>query len=208
MMQRAPQWHAVRRPTRRLRSTLRRGFNLVEMLVALAITAALLAATMVALDASFMAYQTTTEVASTHTIGRMAIHRMQALLRTGDQFGPFPTNPLQNVIESDFIEFLTPNGDILTIEYDPDVETLFVTVNNGTSTTTYPLLESVQPRFDADGNRIPPFTLEYVKGRKLRRCTIDFTITPDDAMAVELDGVSSDRIRLVASVMPRITAFE
>ena len=45
----------------------RRGFNLLEMLIALALTAALMAATMVALDASFMAYQTTTELASTHT---------------------------------------------------------------------------------------------------------------------------------------------
>ncbi len=33
----------------------RRGFNLLEMLIALALTAALMAATLVALDASFMA---------------------------------------------------------------------------------------------------------------------------------------------------------
>ena len=43
----------------------RRGFNLVELLLALVISAALLTATMVALNASFMAYQATTEVAST-----------------------------------------------------------------------------------------------------------------------------------------------
>jgi len=66
-----------RRPRRR------RGFNLIEMLIALAITAALLSATMVALDASFMAYQTTTEVASTHTISRLVMLRLMTLIRTG-----------------------------------------------------------------------------------------------------------------------------
>ena len=47
---------------RRRRSiTRRRGFNLVEVLIAMAITAALLTATLVALDASIRAYQSTTE---------------------------------------------------------------------------------------------------------------------------------------------------
>ncbi len=71
----------------------RRGFHLIEMLIALGITATLMAATMVALDASFMAYQTTTEVASTHTIARLTMLRMLTLIRTGLQFGPCPVNP-------------------------------------------------------------------------------------------------------------------
>jgi hypothetical protein len=53
------------------------------MLIAMAITSALLSATMVALDASFMAYQSTTEVASTHTVSRLAMLRMMTLIRTG-----------------------------------------------------------------------------------------------------------------------------
>ena len=52
----------------------RRGFNLVELLIALAISATLLTATMLALAASFMAYQSTTEVASTHTLSRPTLH--------------------------------------------------------------------------------------------------------------------------------------
>ena len=96
----------LRRPRRR------RGFNLVEMLIALAITAALLSATMVALDASFMAYQTTTEVASTHTISRLAMLRLMTLIRTGQDFGPFPINPQDSIVESTEIEFLTPGDDV------------------------------------------------------------------------------------------------
>ena len=98
-----------------LKPSLRRGFNLVELLIALAIVSALLTATMVALNASFMAYQATTEVASTHTIGRLTMHRMLALIRTGDDFGPFPTSPLQTTVTSDYIEFMTPNNDVLTL---------------------------------------------------------------------------------------------
>ena len=53
----------ITKPVSRTRT--RRGFNLIELLIALAITASLLTATMVAIHASFQAYQTTTEVAST-----------------------------------------------------------------------------------------------------------------------------------------------
>ena len=39
-----------------------------------------------------MAYQSTTEVASTHTIARLTMNRMLAMIRMGDEFGPFPVN--------------------------------------------------------------------------------------------------------------------
>ena len=100
--------HHTTRPARS-RRTLRRGFNLVELLVALSISATLLTATMVALDASFKAYQMTTEVASTHTIARLTMHRMLALIRTskGDRVilalgeGRFRPSQVTPGIESD-----------------------------------------------------------------------------------------------------------
>jgi prepilin-type N-terminal cleavage/methylation domain-containing protein len=156
----------LRRPRRR------RGFNLVEMLIALAITAALLSATMVALDASFMAYQTTTEVASTHTISRLAMLRLMTL-----------------IVESSEIEFLTPGDDVtpsqlIRIEWfetpdgaHPAPNALYVVVDGGTPQL---LLEGVIPAFD-----------EF-----------------DDNMSVELDGDNQQQIRLVASAMPRIEAYQ
>ena len=60
-------------PTSKRPAYVRRGFNLVELLIALGITAALLTATLVALNASFRAYQATTEVSSTHTIARLTM---------------------------------------------------------------------------------------------------------------------------------------
>jgi prepilin-type N-terminal cleavage/methylation domain-containing protein len=201
-------------PTRRttLRRFRRRGFNLVEMLIALAITAALLSATMVALNASFMAYQATTEVASTHTIGRLALLRMMTLIRTGQDFGPYPFNPQDSIVESSEIEFLTPGQQYVRIEWfetpdgaHPVGNALYVVVDGGSPEI---LLEGVMPAFDDLGNQIPPFTLEYELGRKLYRATVDITIVPDDNMSVDLDGDNTEQIRLVATAMPRIEAYQ
>ncbi len=186
----------------------RRGFSLVEMLIALAITSTLLTAVFVALDASFRAYQMTTEVASTHTISRLTMHRMLTLIRTGSEFGPYPSDLISDpVIESDFIEFYASNGQLMRLEWVPDEEALYlVRIDDVGNEEASLLLEGVTQE-DDDGTYIPPFTLEYVKGTQLYRATIDLTVVPDDNMSVELDGENLDVLRLVASAMPRDQAF-
>jgi prepilin-type N-terminal cleavage/methylation domain-containing protein len=183
----------------------RRGFNLIELLIALAISSALLTATMVALDASFTAYQATTEYASTHTIGRLSIQRLLTLIRTGREFGPFPLNPHSTIVESDYIEFLDESGNLLVIEWRPDEEALYVQANG----SDYLLLEGVLAQFDPDDPdvQIPPFTLEYERGRTLYRATVDLLIKPDDNMDVEIEGNYADTIHIVASAMPRSEAY-
>lgn len=197
-----------------LRPRRRRGFNLIEMLIALAITAALMAATMVALDASFTAYQTTTEMASTHTIGRLALMRMLTLIRTGQQFAPFPINPQDTLVTSTDIQFVTPLGQLVWIEWiglaDVDVthpagNALYLSTNGGDPQL---ILEGVMPAFDTLGNQVMPFTMEYEMGRRLYRATVDITIVPDDNMSVTIDGDNSEQIRLVASAMPRMEAYQ
>ncbi len=195
----------------RLRSAARatrRAFNLVELLIALSITAALLAATMVALDASFMAYQTTTEVASTHTISRLVMNRLLTMIRTGQDFGPYPFNPQDSIVESDSMEFLTPSGEVLEIKWVEAEHILYVIRDPDGLNEWYVLLEGVT-QFDPDdpGTPIPPFTLEFELGRSLHRATIDLVIVPDDNMSVTLDGDNALEIRLVATAMPRMAAF-
>ena len=187
-------------PVRRSRCSHRRGFNLIEMLIALAITAALLSATMMALHSSFNAYQSTTEVASTHTISRLVMSRMLALLRTGQEFGPIPLDPLDTLVNSNYIEFYTGDGQLLSLDWVAADETLYVVLTDEFDVeTVYPLLEGV-----VNCN----FTLEYELGRKLHRATVDMTIVPDDNMSVSLDGQNTRVIRLVASAMPRMVAYE
>ena len=192
----------------RLRRRLRRAFSLVEMLIALAITAALLTAVFVALDASFEAYQRTTEVASTHTISRLTMHRMLSLVRTGRDFAPYPNDGTINaVIETDYIEFYSNNNVLMRLEYDPNAQILYLTRDvGGPDETTAILLENVT-QDDGDGNYITPFVLEFEKGSQLYRATIDMTLVPDDNMSVDLDGDNQDVLRLVASAMPRRQAY-
>jgi prepilin-type N-terminal cleavage/methylation domain-containing protein len=191
-------------------SRIRRGFNLIELLIALAITAALLTATLVSLNASFMAYQTTTEVASTHSISRMALYRMLTMIRMGKEFGPFPANPLDSIVSSDFMEFETPDGQIMTLNYVEADEKLNVEVldpDTGVE-NTYTLLEGVIRQNDINGDPLAPFTLQYEKGRNLYRATIDLMVRPDDNMDVMIEGDNSNQtIRLVASAMPRLAAY-
>ena len=199
--------------SRTFRRRMQRGFNLIELLVALSITATLMVATMVAIRASFMAYQSTTEVASTNTIARLAMHRILTLIRTGQDFGPFPTDPNDPLIESEEILIVTRDLDQIRITWIPDPPTpgfpvgnaLYVEVNGGPAIL---LLGGVVPTVDPVLGPIKPFALEYLAGRQLYRVTIDLTIVPDDDMSVTLDGVNTQTIRLVASTMPRITAYK
>lgn len=201
----------------RRRARSRRGFNLVEMLLALAISAALLTATMVALRASFNAYQRTTEMASTHTISRLAMHRMLTLIRTGQEFGPFPLDPLETVVESDEIQFMTGSGAVMRLVWngpgplgDAALEdnSLYVDFDG----QMHLLLGGVIAQYDPVGSideadRIPPFTLEYESGRLLYRATINLMIEPDDNLSTDIDQSGMQQIHLVASAMPRSAVY-
>jgi prepilin-type N-terminal cleavage/methylation domain-containing protein len=139
----------------------RRGFNLIELLIALAITASLMAATMVAIDASFRAYQTTTEVASTQATTRLVVNRILTLIRTGQEFAPYPDNPqLDTVVESNWMEFLTVEGDILRLEWIPATRIMWLRRDAGGDNVPgvwdgeWPLLEGMIEQDEAPND--PP----------------------------------------------------
>lgn len=188
------------------RAAIRRaGFSLIEVLIALAITAVLLTATLVALDASFRAYQSTTEEVSTHSITRLVMHRLLTMVRTGTDFGPYPDDPRVRVIQSDHIQFRTQSDDVVTVRWDQSSEVLTYQV---AGEAPVELLGGVIGTRDAENNLISPFTLEYADGRRLYRATFDFTVEPDDIIDLELEGDREDNeIRVVGSAMPRLEAF-
>lgn len=185
----------------------RRGFNLLEMLIGLAISAALLTATMMALNASFVAYQRTTEVASSHTVARLAMHRILTLIRTGSDFAPIPVDPHDRIVTSDFIDFRLENGDVLSIEWDDSDETLYVVVG-GAGGPRFRLLEGVVEQTNDLGDVIMPFTLEYERGFRLYRATLDITVVPDDNQSLEIEGNNTQVLHLVATALPRSNAYD
>jgi prepilin-type N-terminal cleavage/methylation domain-containing protein len=182
----------------------RRGFNLIEVLIALAITATLLTATLAALDASFRAYQATTEEVSTQSIGRIVMHRMLTLIRTGTDFGPFPEDPRVTTIQSDFIQFRTQNEEVVTISWDRNRKQLLYELEGQAAVE---LLDGVVGTIDAQGVLQSPFTLSYENGRQLYRATIDLTVEPNEVIQLDIEGDRARTIRLVGSAMPRIEAF-
>src|SRR3954463_8550923 len=66
----------------------RRGVGLIELLIALSISAVLLTATAVAVDASFKAYANNQEEASLLQQSRMALNRVVTSIRTSDTHAP------------------------------------------------------------------------------------------------------------------------
>ena len=196
----------------RTRTHARRAFSLVEMLIALTISATLLTATLTAFDASWRAYKDTTESASTHVVSRIVMHRILAMVRTGTEFGPYPDDVLdasQNPLTSTSIEFvseadrLAGNNRVTRIERravantTDQFELWYVLINraDGSTIEERPLLANVREAL---------FILEYEPGPRLVRATIDLSIRPNDEDDLRVGGTDrTPMIRLVASAEPR-----
>lgn len=191
------------------------GFSIVEMLVALSITGTLLTATMVALDSSYKSYKITTEGASTNVIARMVMHRVMTMIRTGENFGPYPVDPLdtaQNPVSSNEIEFETfrdaatnrwrivrlDRRTAATAAEGPYVlwyTQIDFTDGVESAREERPLLAGVQDI---------SFTLEYDVGPRLARATVDLTVNPNDFQEASFhNDLETPTIRLVSSVSPR-----
>lgn len=185
-----------------------RGFSIVELLLALTISSTLLTATMVALDVMFKRYSALSDAAGSHVVARTVVHRMLSMIRTGSQFGPFPSDVLdttQNPLGSTSIEFVSAQDaaagtrtltrierrDATTITLDDRVfvqrgpYALWLVVEQtaagATTTTERPLI---------DGVVAVNFTLAYDVGPRLRRATIDLSINPRSSEVGEYDAQS------------------
>lgn len=200
------------------RSRMKRaGLSLVEMLMALAITAMLLTATMVAIDASFKAYAAAAESASTQTATRMVVNRLLTLVRTSTAHEPMYTSndadwPVDLVdddrpdtLESKYITLIDPKGQRVRIEYRegkngargalwiltaPDAAAEFDTEQElltGVSAARF----YTHVRSDRDGVLV------------LDRGTIDITVEADEDTTLAIESDRRQPIRAIASTMPR-----
>jgi prepilin-type N-terminal cleavage/methylation domain-containing protein len=177
-----------------------RGFSLVEMLIALAISAALLVAVLSALVASFRAYQATTEQASTHVVGRVIMHRMMALVRNSVDFGPLPEDARDRYVVTDEFVFVDEDGREIALRLDRAASALLMQVDDASEQL---LLEGVRGPVDGTGEAVGAFTLEFENGTTLVRASFDLTVDADDNASVALEGDEVVPIRLVGSTAPR-----
>jgi len=192
------------------------GLSLVELLISLAITAMLLTATMVAIDASFYAYATAAESASTQTSMRLVTHRLLTLIRTSTAHGPLEDDAtvtpavvfVNDEATSNYIELIDIDGNLLVIDYRADSEN----PENGTiyvTTTVYGSIQAVEQPL-ISGVRTCQFQLRRRKDNEgvwiLERGSINFEVVPEAGNTVALaleEGASLQPIQLVASTMPR-----
>ncbi len=207
-----------------------RGFSLIEMMIAIAISSALLTSMMVALDTMFKGYQQTSGTVSTNVVARIAVNRMLAMVRTGSDFGPFPTDVLDNTenpLRADYFEYVSrrnSNGtpaEVTRVEYRyPGHEALLRSWGASEDppdldfTPTGPgalWLVIIQTSDDSRSEtmllpnvRSANFVLNYAVGPKLNRATVDLVIESLESPDLELKaGQAPPTIRLVASAMPR-----
>ena len=195
-------------PNRQIAKSRSRGISLVETLISLAITALLLAATMVATDASFRAYADACEQASSQASTRMITNRLLMLVRTSTAHGPLqpdgtanpPITLSGNTISSNYIEMIDPNGNDVKIEYRSATQELWMTMTpaNGGAATSQSLLGGVSAG---------AFTLIRKQDDtglwELDRGTMDITVTPGADATLSLENGHTSQIRIIASTMPR-----
>jgi prepilin-type N-terminal cleavage/methylation domain-containing protein len=222
-----PRVRTLRRPGRR---GLRRAFSLIELQIALAISALLLTATLVALDTMFKGYEINADSASSHVVTRIAVNRVLAMIRMGTDFGPMPLDVLdvdQNPLIADNIEFVSQRdaaGDPVTItriEYRyPGVGALHQSWGIGEDQPdlgfepTGPgelwivqidVATSAEQEFELLREvRSARFILAYDVGPTLARATIDITVEPAIPEDVKLESDAPPQVvRVVASAQPR-----
>ncbi len=198
----------------------RRGFSLVEVLVSLMILGTLLAATMTALDTSFKAYKATTESASTNVVARMVVARISSMVRTGTDFGPFPTDVLDatlNPLDSTFMEFRLVDDvtgaageSIIRLERRdaPAGSAAPFQLWYVENTVIGGVITGTQQRMLMGGVRELNFRLEYDVGPRLKRATVDLTVLPNDFQEARFNAqLDTPSIRLVTSMAPRRLDF-
>lgn len=186
------------------------GLSLVEMLVSLAITAALLTATMVAIDTSFKAYAIAAESASTQTATRLVVNRVLTMVRTSLAHGPLLAETgvtvSNNVVTSPYLELIPPelqSGRLYRLTYDQTNQEIVLTEIDFSGAAevviqTQPVIGGVTDcefqllrRRDNDGVWV------------LERGSIDFTVEADDDSSLDIEVGDVPPVRVVASTKPR-----
>lgn len=113
----------------------RAGFTLVELLLALAISAMLLAAVGAAFNASAINYRENEEIFKTINNARQALFRITSQLRTADAVDPnAPSNECT---------LMTSGGEDITYQFNSGDNKLYLVTNDDWSDSDYVLCENV-----------------------------------------------------------------
>jgi len=193
----------------------RRGVGLVELLVALAISAALLTAVAVAVDTSFKAYAVNQSQAQLLQRARLALHRMVAYVRTTTQHRPDDDAVLDSfeqglvcnassirmlLTDTTGVIFRQSNNQLQMVNFHIEgnvlVEDSTATLLNGVGANDFrivfePMRSAAQIR---SGN--PAYD-------QLKRASILLTVRPSTNTSTTGEEANSAPVTVSTSVMPR-----
>jgi len=182
-----------------------RGLGLIELLVTLAITAALLSATAFAVNAAISAYSVNATQSDTLHRTRISLERLSTYVRTSTAHAPFtPGLATQfshgTTVTDTGISLFDTNDVELSFHYDADAGQLIVTENG----TDHVLLRGVQ-RFTVSME--PMRSAASIKAGggfdQLRRATFTLTVSFANAEAGAKQTDTAETITLSTAVVPR-----
>jgi prepilin-type N-terminal cleavage/methylation domain-containing protein len=187
------------------RARRRHGVGLVELLVALAISAALLTATAVAIDASFKSYAINQEQSDLTQRSRLAMYRITSVIRQTQAHQP-GTTTLANqfktgkTVSDTAIDMMDLANKPVRYFYDAAEKRLMLHTDSG----DHVLCDGVEsftvrlePMRSATSIRTGgPWDL-------MKRATLLLTVRTTNQTSVKGEGVGNQTVTLSASVMPR-----
>ena len=184
---------------------MRRGLTFIELLIALAISAVLLTATAVCVDASFRAYQINQEQSTLVQRARIALTRMTTVIRTTADHAPDSPLPASlfasgQTVTDTGIDLFDDTATETIFRYDAPNQRVLAIVGG----KTFELLDGVQSfQIKLEPMRSPTSIRTGGGWDLLMRATILMTIraSADSNTATETTGTQT--IAMSASVMPR-----
>ncbi|HVT90164.1 MAG TPA: prepilin-type N-terminal cleavage/methylation domain-containing protein [Tepidisphaeraceae bacterium] len=200
---------------RQLRTNARqRGVGLVEVLIALAISATLLTAVAVAIDASFKAYGVSESQAQLLQRGRLALNRITTYIRSTSQHLPDDDTAQTNFENGQIVQassirmMLDATNGVIFRQSDDELQMVAFTIAGSTLTegTARMLVKGVGTN-DFSITFEPQRSAQAIKtGGKydqLKRASINLTIRPNAQTAVVGEEMQNETVNLSASIMPR-----
>jgi hypothetical protein len=179
--------------------------GLVELLIALSISAAVLTAVGVATDASFKAYAVNQETASLAQRGRITLHRMLTYTRTCKEHQPIGATQITQfeagtVVTDTGVSMFTDSDVQLDFTYDAPNRRILV-IENG---TTRELLRGVEAFSVKMEPMQSPAAIRAGSGYDLlRRATFTITVRTNGQSADVDETQDSQLVTVSSSVMPR-----
>ena len=200
-----------REPLRRARTAkpprrLARGLGVVELLIALAISATVLAAVAYAVDMTFRAYSINAEQSDLMQRARLAIYRLTTTIRTTGAHQPMAASAVADfklgVITTDTgITMLDANDRPVSFKLDPAQNRLLALDSLGTEYTLLRGVEKFEIKFEPLRSR-ESMRIGGVYDR-LMRATILVTVRTSQNNADVDEKVGGQSVTLSTSVMPR-----